>query len=143
MQERCRFARQDKTSDGSGSSARRSPGGRRGARYLLSQTWRGVTARRPRRRLLFFFLLFTVGRRLTRRLALKDVEVKGETLAEIVGELDGMHPGLADYLVDEHGALRRHVNIFVNEQLLEDRAKLRDRVEPRDRVFIMQALSGG
>ena len=74
---------------------------------------------------------------------LRDVEVKGETLAQIVTKLDSMHPGLADYLVDEHGSLRRHVNIFVNEQLLEDRAKLRDRVDARDRVFIMQALSGG
>lgn len=75
--------------------------------------------------------------------ALEDVEVPGQSLAQIVRALDEMHPGLADYLVDEQGALRRHVNIFVNDELLSDRKGLGDPVAPRDRVFIMQALSGG
>jgi hypothetical protein len=74
---------------------------------------------------------------------IRDVEVAGESVAEVVSALDRLHPGLADYLVDEHGSLRRHVNIFINEQLVRDRAKLKDRVAPSDRVFIMQALSGG
>jgi molybdopterin synthase sulfur carrier subunit len=74
---------------------------------------------------------------------LEDVEVPGGSLAQIIRALDGMHPGIADYLLDERGALRRHVNIFVNERLLSDRRSLTDRVAPGDRVFIMQALSGG
>jgi DNA-binding transcriptional ArsR family regulator len=74
---------------------------------------------------------------------LEDVEVPGESLAQVVRALDGLHPGLADYLLDERGALRKHVNIFVNDGLLRDRRSLSDRVAPGDRVFIMQALSGG
>jgi len=74
---------------------------------------------------------------------LRDGDVSGSTLAEIVTELDRRHPGLAAYLVDDHGSLRKHVNMFVNEQLLEDRLRLGDVVGPKDRVFIMQALSGG
>jgi molybdopterin synthase sulfur carrier subunit len=74
---------------------------------------------------------------------LEDVEVPGGSLAEVVCALDGLHPGLAAYLLDERGALRKHVNIFVNEKLLSDRKSLGDRVAPGDRVFIMQALSGG
>jgi len=74
---------------------------------------------------------------------LADVEVPGGSLAAIVRALDEMHPGLGGYLVDEQGALRKHVNIFVNDQLLSDRKGLTDSVAPRDRVFIMQALSGG
>ena len=74
---------------------------------------------------------------------LRDVSVPGSTLAEIVRTLDGMHPGLSDYLVDERGSLRKHVNIFINDELLSDRAGLGDRVTETDRVFIMQALSGG
>ena len=74
---------------------------------------------------------------------LRDVDVPGRSLAEVVQALDDLHPGLAAYLVDDQGALRKHVNIFVNDRLLDDRKGLRDRVAPGDRVFIMQALSGG
>jgi hypothetical protein len=60
-----------------------------------------------------------------------------------VAALDEIHPGMGSYLVDDHGALRRHVNIFVNEELVKDRTRLKDPVRPGDRVFVMQALSGG
>ena len=66
-----------------------------------------------------------------------------ELVSCLVRALDDLHPGLAAYLVDDQGALRKHVNIFVNDQLLDDRKGLADRVGPGDRVFIMQALSGG
>jgi molybdopterin converting factor small subunit len=74
---------------------------------------------------------------------LREDRVAGETLAQVVGELERRHPGLAGYLVDDRGALRKHVNIFVNDELLRDRAGLSDPVTESDRVFIMQALSGG
>ena len=69
--------------------------------------------------------------------------VPGDSLAEVVRSLDERCPGLAAYLVDDRGELRRHVNIFVNEEILEDRKGLSDRVTGTDRVFVMQALSGG
>ena len=74
---------------------------------------------------------------------LRETRVEAATLAEVVSELDSRFPGLADYLVDERGALRKHVNLFINEQLLEDRKALSDPVTAADRVFVMQALSGG
>jgi molybdopterin converting factor small subunit len=74
---------------------------------------------------------------------LRDVDVEAATLAELVAALDRIHPGLAGYLTDERGALRKHVNIFVNGGLLRDRAALGDGVAAGDEVFVMQALSGG
>ncbi len=74
---------------------------------------------------------------------LRDTEVAGATLAEVVAALEAEFPGLKGYLLEDDGSLRRHVNIFVNEEILADRARLSDRVGDRDRVFIMQALSGG
>jgi hypothetical protein len=53
------------------------------------------------------------------------------------------HPRVRDYVVDERGALRRHVVVFVNGDQLRDRAGLTDEIGPRDTVFVMQALSGG
>jgi molybdopterin converting factor small subunit len=74
---------------------------------------------------------------------LAEREVAGGSLAEILRCLDSDVPGLSAYLVDDQGSLRPHVNIFINDELLRDRARLSDRVADGDRVFVMQALSGG
>jgi molybdopterin synthase sulfur carrier subunit len=44
---------------------------------------------------------------------------------------------------DETGRLRRHVNVFVRDAPICHREMLADKVSPDDRVFILQALSGG
>ena len=69
--------------------------------------------------------------------------VTGETVAEVVAALDNVHPGLAAYIVDEGGALRKHVNIFLDQELIHDRKQLSDAVGENDQVYIFQALSGG
>lgn len=74
---------------------------------------------------------------------LAECEVPGATVREVVDALDRMHPGLASYLVDETGRLRRHVNVFVGDEPIADRAALSDALTPDARVFILQALSGG
>ena len=73
----------------------------------------------------------------------RDLRVEAASVAAVVRELEALAPGFAFYICDERGRLRRHVNIFVEEQLIADRNKLSDRVEADSRVFIMQALSGG
>jgi sulfur-carrier protein len=70
-------------------------------------------------------------------------EVPGATVRELIEELERRHPGLAHYIVDETGRLRRHVNVFVGEEPVRDRTKLSDPLAPDARVFILQALSGG
>lgn len=69
--------------------------------------------------------------------------VAGATVAEVVALLDERYPGLADYIVDDRGALRKHVNIFVGESVVRDRARLQDAVGEHDEIYVMQALSGG
>lgn len=73
----------------------------------------------------------------------KDLRVDASTVADVVRGLEDIAPGFAFYICDERGRLRRHVNIFVEEERIADRRRLSDRVEPDSRVFIMQALSGG
>lgn len=70
-------------------------------------------------------------------------EVAGATVRDVIAELDRRHPGLASYLVDETGRLRRHVNVFIGEEPIADREHLGDPVAPGDKIFILQALSGG
>jgi molybdopterin synthase sulfur carrier subunit len=74
---------------------------------------------------------------------LEEMSVAGATVAETVAALDHLHPGLAGYITDDQGALRKHVNIFVNASPIRDRERLSDPLGPDDEVFILQALSGG
>ena len=69
--------------------------------------------------------------------------VDGRTVSEVVAALNLRHPGLGDYIVDERGALRQHVNIFVGEDLVRDPEHLQDPVSAETVLYIMQALSGG
>ncbi len=72
-----------------------------------------------------------------------ELEVPAGSIADVVREIERRHPGFADYIVDEHGALRRHVLISVNDAILVDRRALSDRVSEGGTVYIFQALTGG
>ena len=74
---------------------------------------------------------------------LESQQIEATNVADILDLLNENYPGLKDYLVDEQGRLRKHVNIFIGDKLIQDKARLLDPVEPGDEVFIMQALSGG
>lgn len=74
---------------------------------------------------------------------LQPVELEGQTVAEVIAALERRFPGLSPYFVDDQGALREHVNVFIGEQLIRDRKRLSDPVQSGDQIFFMQALSGG
>ena len=74
---------------------------------------------------------------------LRSMEITAENVAEVLTNLNHHYPGLKDYLVDEQGRLRQHVNIFIGDRLIKDKEALSDQVTDQDEVFIMQALSGG
>jgi hypothetical protein len=73
----------------------------------------------------------------------KELHVEATTVAEVIRALEQLAPGIAFYLCDERGRLRLHVNVFIGNQLIADRARLSDPVRPDTPVFILQALSGG
>ena len=74
---------------------------------------------------------------------LKDTAAEGKTLQEIFREIESDYPGLQSYVLDERGSLRRHVNIFIDGKMINDRNKLSDTFSSNSEIYIMQALSGG
>jgi molybdopterin converting factor small subunit len=80
---------------------------------------------------------------LRRHLACRDAVVEGGTVRQALDALFAGQPALRSYIVDDQGRLRRHVNVFVNDNAIADRAGLSDPVAPGDEIFILQALSGG
>jgi len=71
------------------------------------------------------------------------VELEADDVKTVVDAINIHYKGLKDYIVDEQGILRKHVNIFVDGEMIQDREQLSDRLSPNSEVYIMQALSGG
>ncbi len=76
-------------------------------------------------------------------LAYRTVKVPSGSVAEILRAINEIAPGFTDYVLDERGALRRHVNVCINDTIVIDRKTLLDRVPEEGVVYIFQALSGG
>jgi len=74
---------------------------------------------------------------------LKTEQVQANSVAQLIAELNIKYPGLSSYLIEENGGLRKHVNIFVNGNMIKDREQLLDTLLHHDKVNIIQALSGG
>jgi sulfur-carrier protein len=58
-------------------------------------------------------------------------------------ELERTHPALYRNVCDETGAVRRHVNLFVNTSHVRDREGLDTALMPGDVLTILPAVSGG
>ncbi len=64
-------------------------------------------------------------------------------LDELLRALFAHSPQLRGYVVDEHGRLRHHVTVFVNNTVVPSKTDLSQPLEVDSEVYIMQALSGG
>jgi molybdopterin converting factor small subunit len=80
---------------------------------------------------------------LRRHLDCPTLAVSGATVRAALDSVFASNPRLRGYLLDEHGRLRKHVTIFVNDTPVADRAALGDAIAPDDEIFVFQALSGG
>ena len=73
----------------------------------------------------------------------KLVEVAPGTLSDVITALEGAHPGFADRLLDEQGALRKFVNIFVDDDDVRYLDGLNTAVADGITVSIIAAVAGG
>ena len=78
-----------------------------------------------------------------RHVACPETEAAGATVGEVLASVFASNPKARGYVLDDQGALRRHMTIFVDGVAITDRNKLSDRVGTQSRVFVFQALSGG
>jgi|SRR5882672_11301552 MoaD family protein len=72
----------------------------------------------------------------------KSVDGTGDTLAELLTDLDARHPGLRDRLIKD-GSLHRFVNIYVNDEDVRFLGSLDAKVADGDNVTILPAVAGG
>ena len=69
--------------------------------------------------------------------------VDGVTVREALDAVIALNPRLKSYVLDDRGAVRKHIAIFLNGESVHDRETLSDPLPPDGEVFVMQALSGG
>jgi molybdopterin converting factor small subunit len=80
---------------------------------------------------------------LRRHRAVPEAVAEGATVREVLDHLFADDPMLRSYVLDDQGRLRRHVNVYLNGELVADRVGLTDAAGPADEIHVLQALSGG
>lgn len=86
-------------------------------------------------------VMFTAN--IQRHVACPETTVSGRTVREVLDNVFAANPAARSYVLDDQAALRRHMSIFLDGELIRDRAGLSDPVGETSTVYVFQALSGG
>ena len=73
----------------------------------------------------------------------KAVQGEGESIADLLTDLDGKFPGLRARLITDEGALHRFVNVYVNDEDVRFLGALDAKLSDGDTVTILPAVAGG
>ena len=71
-----------------------------------------------------------------------EVSATGETVGDVIADLETKHPGIRDRLLDEKG-VRRFVNIYVGEEDIRFLEGLKTQLKAGDQISIVPAIAGG
>lgn len=71
------------------------------------------------------------------------VEVEAATIADAITELETKFPGIKERLVDDSGAVRRFVNVYVNEEDIRFQDNQATALKDGDEISIIPAIAGG
>jgi molybdopterin synthase sulfur carrier subunit len=69
--------------------------------------------------------------------------IEGHSVAEVLEGYFSLHPQARGYVLDDQGAVRKHMVIMIDGLPIRDRAALGDAAESWSEIHIIQALSGG
>ncbi|HEX4978085.1 MAG TPA: MoaD/ThiS family protein [Nocardioides sp.] len=72
-----------------------------------------------------------------------EVEAEGATLAEVLEDLDARHPGIRARILDDQGALRRFVNVYVGNDDVRFLEALDTKTPDGAQVSVIPAVAGG
>ncbi|CAB4636933.1 MAG: molybdopterin synthase sulfur carrier subunit [Actinobacteria bacterium] len=72
----------------------------------------------------------------------KSVQAEGANLGSLIADLDANYPGIGERLL-ENGALRRFINIYINDEDVRFLGSLDAQVKDGDSVTILPAVAGG
>lgn len=71
------------------------------------------------------------------------VQANGGTLADVIAELEGRHPGLRARIVDDAGRIRSYVNVYIGDDDARVSGGLSAIVPDGAEVMVIPAMAGG
>ena len=72
-----------------------------------------------------------------------EVSAQGDTLAEVLENLDANHPGIRARVLDDQGAIRRFVNVYVGNDDVRFLEALDTKTPDGSQVSVIPAVAGG
>ncbi|MBI3625438.1 MAG: MoaD/ThiS family protein [Candidatus Rokubacteria bacterium] len=72
-----------------------------------------------------------------------EVRAKGDTVVDLIEDLERQYPGLRERLIEEGGEVRRFINIYVNEEDIRFLQGKKTALKDGDQVSIVPAIAGG
>jgi len=69
----------------------------------------------------------------------REITIDGASVGEVLRELERQHPRITGWVLDEHGRVRRHVNVFVGGERVREDARL----APGATLHVLPSISGG
>jgi hypothetical protein len=78
-----------------------------------------------------------------RHVSCPPTQVGGHNVRDVLETVFQANPRARDYVLDEQGAVRPHMVVFIDGRQVRDRRHLSDPVGPDAEIYVAQALSGG
>lgn len=72
-----------------------------------------------------------------------EVSAEGATLADVLDDLDGAHPGIKGRVLDDEGQIRRFVNVYLNDDDVRFAEGLATPTPDGTSISIIPAVAGG
>jgi len=72
-----------------------------------------------------------------------EVSIEASTVGALIDNLEAAHAGLKERLCDEDGAIRRFVNVYVNDEDVRFLSGKDTPLKDGDEVSIVPAIAGG
>ena len=69
----------------------------------------------------------------------RELAFDGVTVHDVLCRLEREHPPISGWILDERGAIRQHINVFVNGE----RAREETAVTSTDSIYVLPSISGG
>ena len=72
-----------------------------------------------------------------------EVSAEGETISDIINNLESQFNGIKDRICEENGSPRRFINIYINEEDIRFLEGEMTAVKEGDEISIIPAIAGG
>lgn len=74
---------------------------------------------------------------------LSEVQITGSTVSQAINDLTSQYPAIKPHIIDNQGRLRRHVNLFINKENINNLNGLDTSIEESDIIILMPSIMGG